>query len=175
MSVSSVAALLEPLQRAVEFLGDDMDKSRYFLRIASDIAEASTCRVKVGAVITKDKLIVGMGYVGSVHGDWHCNELPNGCLLVDNHGVKGSGDSGQSCIRTVHAEMNAVLKTMVRGNEHDGWLTCYCTHKPCLECTKALLQIGVRDITYINDYRDDYRDLFLNSVSVNCRIYKRVL
>lgn len=136
----------------------------YFLGISDQIAEASTCRVNIGTIIVQNKLIVAPGYVGSVSGDHHCNHDDSGsahrCLLVDNHGLKGSSPSGKSCIRTVHSEMNAVLKCPVRGKEGN-WLECYTTYSPCLDCLKALLQIGVRKIVYRKEYKDVHRDLFI--------------
>lgn len=134
----------------------------FWMKIAQQIAEASTCRVNVGCVLIKNKEIVGTGFVGSVRGDDHCTD--KGCLLVDNHGIKGSSDSGQSCIRTVHAELNAVLRRRADGNADTGWIIAYCTHQPCLECTKALLAVGTRGFVYETPYKDLHRDLYLKEV-----------
>lgn len=145
----------------------------YWMKMVRQLAEASTCRVKVGCIILQKNLVIGMGYVGSISGDYHCNELVdegiehdsgNGCLLVDNRGKKGSSDFGKSCIRTIHAEMNAVLKTTVRGTK-DNWLSCYCSYTPCLECMKLLLQIGVRKIIWEQFYRDEDRDYYIEDLS----------
>ena len=136
----------------------------YWMQICDMIAQASTCRVKIGCLITRGNQIVGTGYVGSISGDYHCSDLIKGCLLVDNHGIKGSSDSGKSCIRTIHAEINAVLKTKERGTEKDGWLECYCTYMPCLTCFQALLQIGVRKIVYRNEYKDKWRDVYIENL-----------
>lgn len=136
----------------------------YWTRMVDQIAEASTCRVKIGAIILKNKLVVGMGYNGSIHGDTHCDD--DGCLFVDNHGIRGSSDSGKSCIRTIHAELNAILKTEVRGTENSGWLTCYSTYQPCHMCFQALLQIGVRKIVYKNPYKDLWRDEYYRNLDV---------
>ena len=138
-----------------------------WLGIAVKLAEASTCRVKVGCVLVQRHEYVGGGYVGSVSGDAHCCDSE--CLLVDNHGIKGSSDSGKSCIRTVHAEMNAVHRCKVRGTDSDP-IPAYCTHQPCLECMKSLLSIGVRRIVYIHPYRDVYRDLYVQSLSRQSRL-----
>lgn len=132
---------------------------QYWMNIAKQIATASTCRADVGCVLVYKNMIVGHGYVGSVHGDTHCNEKDHVLVKTD---VKGSTRTGTTCIRTVHAEVNAVLKCTVRGSESDGWLECYCTYQPCLDCTKILMQIGVRSIYYLHTYQDDWREQFLD-------------
>lgn len=129
-----------------------------WMGIAMQLATASTCRVQVGCVLVQDNEYIAGGYVGSVSGDEHCQDVE--CLLVNNHGTKGSSASGKSCIRTVHAEMNAVLRCKVRGTNYSP-IVAYCTHQPCLECTKALLSIGVKRIVYHSEYRDVHRDIFL--------------
>jgi len=122
---------------------------RYWMNIAKQVAEASTCRVKVGCIILWKNTIVGMGYNGSIHGDEHCEDV--GCLFVDNP------THGKSCIRTIHAEMNAILKCEQRGDAKNP-LSVYSTHQPCLICFKMLRQIGVYKICYENPYIDGWRD-----------------
>lgn len=137
---------------------NDRITPQFWMRIAQQIAEASTCRAKVGCVLVHKKSIVGHGYVGSVHGDAHCNESDH--ILVDAP-HRGSTSTGTTCIRTVHAEVNAVLKCTVRGSRDNGWIECYSTYQPCLDCTKILLQIGVRKIYYWKPYKDDWRDNYV--------------
>lgn len=137
--------------------------NKYWMRIAVEVAKASTCRAEVGCVLIHKKTLVGMGYVGSVHGDVHCfepNDFIHQHILVETE-TKGSTTQGNTCIRTIHAEMNAVLKCTMRGSGEGGWIDCYSTYQPCLECTKVLLQIGVRYFYYMKPYKDDHRDLFL--------------
>jgi dCMP deaminase len=131
------------------------------MEIVRSVAKASTCRVKIGCIILKKNTIVGVGYVGSVHGDIHCEDV--GCLFVDAP-HQGSSDSGKSCIRTIHAEMNAILKCQIRGSVDDGWLDCYSIYQPCLICFKLLLQIGVRHIYYEKLYKDEWRDVLMNTM-----------
>ncbi len=137
----------------------------YWMKIVEDVSHASTCRKQLGCVLVKDKYCIGMGYVGSVHGDIHCktSDWLDGCLLVENDNKYGSGDS-TSCIRTIHAEMNAILN--MHQNTHgteDSWITCYSTYQPCLNCLKALLQIGVRVFIYQYPYLDVNRDLYIDN------------
>jgi dCMP deaminase len=108
---------------------------RYFMTIAQDVATRATCdRLKVGAVIVKDNRILTTGYNGSLPGTPHCDDI--GHLLKDGH-----------CVRTIHAEANAVLQAARFGISLEG-AVCYCTFKPCLSCLKLLLGAGVRKIIY---------------------------
>ncbi len=137
---------------------------QYWLDSAKHVAQASTCRKNVGAVIVRRNELVGAGYVGSVHGFPHCTDVD--CCFVDTDLV-GSDTLRRTCIRTIHAEMNAVLRCLARGSENDGWLEAYCTHCPCLNCLKALLQVGVRSVWFQYQYRDEWRDVFLRTVDMD--------
>ncbi len=137
----------------------------YWASFIDIIANASTCRKKLGALLVMNKHIIGMGYTGSIHGDVHCNE-ENGCLLVPNNNEYGSGDS-TSCIRTVHAELNAILNIQypIYTVEHSKrQIGCYSTYQPCLNCTKALLQLGVTQFYYQLPYKDLNRDFLLDNL-----------
>ncbi|MDO4667354.1 MAG: cytidine/deoxycytidylate deaminase family protein [Streptococcus sp.] len=115
----------------------------YFAAQALLIANRSTCeRANVGAVLVKDNKVISTGYNGSVSGTEHCTD--EGCLVIDGH-----------CVRTLHAEVNAILQGAERGIPKH--FTAYVTHFPCLNCTKQLLQVGCKRVVYINQYRiDDY-------------------
>lgn len=141
----------------------------YWIRTAVELAKASTCRADVGCVLVHKNIIAGVGYVGSVHGDLHCIPDPEGMNIDDCHVLmktdrQGSTKKGDTCIRTIHAEMNAVLKCSIRGSEENGWIECYSTYQPCLDCTKVLLQIGVRKIYYLRAYKDSWRDVYLQNL-----------
>lgn len=115
---------------------------QYFISQALLLSLRSTCRrLEVGATLVKDRRIIAGGYNGSVSGDKHC--IDHGCYLVDGH-----------CIRTIHAEMNAILQCAKFGISTEG-AEIYVTHFPCLQCTKALLQAGVKTIHYLNNYHND--------------------
>ena len=106
------------------------------------ISTRSTCnRLSVGAIVVRDRRIIAGGYNGSVSGDDHC--LDQGCYLVDGH-----------CVRTIHAEMNAILQCAKFGEATDG-AEIYVTDFPCLQCTKMLLQAGITKITYLRNYHND--------------------
>ncbi len=115
---------------------------QYFMAQAVLLSLRSTCtRLEVGATLVKDKRIIAGGYNGAVSGDVHC--IDEGCYVVDGH-----------CIRTLHAEVNALLQCAKLGISADQ-SEIYVTHFPCLNCTKALLQAGVKKIHYLHDYRND--------------------
>jgi len=117
------------------------DWDTYFLDIAFEVAERSTCpRRKVGAVVVKDKRIKGTGYNGSASGLAHCTE--DGCIVVNNH-----------CIRTIHAEVNALLECTPE--ERKG-ATIYVTDRPCAECSKLIISTGITRVVFARDYHIDY-------------------
>ena len=115
---------------------------QYFMMQAVLLASRSTCeRLSVGATIVRDKRIIAGGYNGSVSGDVHC--IDEGCYIVDGH-----------CVRTIHAEMNAILQCAKFGAATDG-AEIYVTDFPCLQCTKMLLQAGIQKIHYLRNYHND--------------------
>ncbi len=114
----------------------------YFMDMARMVATRATCdRKQVGAVIVRDRRTIASGYNGSVSGDVHCQDV--GCKVVEGH-----------CIRTVHAESNAILQCAKFGVSTDG-ATLYVTHFPCLQCTKQIIQAGISQVVYGEAYRVD--------------------
>lgn len=115
---------------------------QYFMGQAVLLSLRSTCtRLEVGATLVKEKRIIAGGYNGSVSGDAHC--LDEGCYVLDGH-----------CIRTIHAEMNALLQCAKFGVATQG-AEIYVTHFPCLSCTKSILQAGIKTIHYLHDYHNN--------------------
>lgn len=115
---------------------------QYFMTQAALLSLRSTCeRLSVGAILVRDKRIIAGGYNGAVSGDVHC--IDEGCYLIDGH-----------CVRTIHAEMNAVLQCAKFGSVTDN-SEIYVTDFPCLQCTKMLLQSGVKKIHYLRNYHND--------------------
>ena len=112
------------------------------MNIASTVATRSTCdRAAVGAVLVRDKRILTTGFNGSPAGLPHCDEI--GHLMIDGH-----------CVRTTHAEANAVIQAALHGISSKG-ASCYVTHFPCLNCTKILINAGITEIIYLTGYRMD--------------------
>ena len=130
------------------------DWDSYFMKIASAVSERSTCdRAMVGCVLVHDKRILTTGFNGSPAGQAHCDEI--GHLMVDGH-----------CIRTIHAETNAIIQAALHGvSTRDA--TCYVTHLPCVNCTKALINAGITRIVYGEAYRvDDNAMSFLKTAGI---------
>jgi dCMP deaminase len=113
----------------------------YFLEIARTVATRATCpRAQVGCVLTREHRILTTGYNGAPRGVAHCSDA--GCIVVHDH-----------CQRAVHAEANAIVQGALHGVGLEG-ATAYCTHEPCVNCSKLLISAGVRRIVYLTPYPD---------------------
>ncbi|MFC2064762.1 cytidine/deoxycytidylate deaminase family protein [Chloroflexota bacterium] len=126
----------------------------YFMKIAYAVSERSTCdRALVGCVLVLEKRILTTGFNGSPKGQPHCDEI--GHLMVDGH-----------CVRTIHAETNAIIQAALHGISTKG-STCYVTHMPCINCTKALINAGIIRLVYDVSYRTDENALaFLETANI---------
>jgi len=125
----------------------------YFMGIAFEVAKRSTCpRAQVGAIIVRDKRILTTGYNGAPSGLPHCTEV--GCLMVGGH-----------CVRTLHAEQNAIIQAALHGVSIAG-STLYVTHQPCLTCAKMIINAGIKRVVYGGRYPDDMAVSFLEQAGV---------
>lgn len=114
----------------------------YFMEIAKQVATRSTCsRKHVGAVIVRDKMILATGYNGSIRGLEHCDDV--GHMMEDGH-----------CVRTVHAEANAIAQAARSGVRIDG-AHIYVTASPCFGCFKLIANSGIQRICFGEFYRDE--------------------
>lgn len=114
----------------------------YFMGIARQVSTRSTCdRKHVGAVIVRNKLILTTGYNGSISGLDHCDEV--GHLMEDGH-----------CVRTVHAEANAIVQAARSGNSLEG-ASIYVTASPCFSCFKLIANSGIVRVVFSEFYRDE--------------------
>ena len=132
------------------------DVDEYFLKIASVVAERSTCRRHhVGAVAVKDKHILATGYNGAPSGFKDCLEL--GCLR-DELGIP-SGERQEIC-RGIHAEQNVIIQATLHGVSLEG-STIYATHTPCNQCAKMLVNAKIERYVSFGRYDDNsFKDLF---------------
>ena len=128
----------------------------YFLKIASVVAERSTClRHHIGAVAVRDKHILTTGYNGAAAGLQDCLEL--GCLR-DEMNI-ASGTRHEIC-RAIHAEQNVIIQAALHGIILEG-ATIYATHSPCILCAKMLTNARIRRFVTFGKYADDaFRQLF---------------
>ncbi len=131
----------------------------YFLKIASVVAERSTCRRHhVGAVAVKNKHILATGYNGAAAGLKDCLEL--GCLR-DELGIP-SGQRQEIC-RGIHAEQNVIIQAGLHGVSLEGG-TIYCTHTPCVLCAKMLANARIKRFVSFGRYSDNsFIELFKES------------
>jgi len=126
------------------------DTDEYFLKIASVVAERSTClRHHVGAVAVRDKHILTTGYNGAPAGFKDCLEL--GCLR-NERGIP-SGERHEIC-RAIHAEQNVVIQAALHGVSLEG-CTIYATHTPCVLCAKILTNARIKRYVSFGKYNDD--------------------
>jgi dCMP deaminase len=118
------------------------DSEKLFLKIATLFAEKSTCdRAKVGCVLVKDGRIISTGFNGSISKQPHCDDA--GHLMIEGH-----------CVRTIHAEQNALMFCAKKGISTEG-AEAYSTHNPCPHCLKLLIQAGIKKAYYCHAYRMD--------------------
>jgi len=109
----------------------------YFTTLVQHVSTRSPCnRLKVGCLIVRDNRIISQGYNGFLPG------LPHTSVVVDNHEIA-----------TIHAEQNALTDCAKRGVSCDKSVA-YITHYPCLNCAKLLYSAGIKDIYYIEDYKN---------------------
>jgi len=132
------------------------DIDEYFLKIASVVAERSTChRHHVGAVAVRDKHILSTGYNGAPAGLKDCLEL--GCLR-DDMSIP-SGMRHEIC-RAIHAEQNAIIQAALHGVSLED-ATIYVTHSPCILCAKMLVNAKIKRYVTFGEYADNsFRALF---------------
>jgi dCMP deaminase len=113
----------------------------YFMQIAQAVSTRATCpRAAVGCVLTRGHRILTTGYNGAPRGVAHCTEV--GCELENGH-----------CLRATHAEANAVVQGALHGVSL-AEAFAYCTHQPCVNCSKLLISAGVTKIVYDQPYPD---------------------
>jgi dCMP deaminase len=125
----------------------------YFMQIARTVATRATCpRASVGAVLVRDRRILTTGYNGAPRNVAHCTEA--GCEIAGDH-----------CVRSTHAEANAVVQGALYGIGLAG-ATAYCTHQPCVNCAKLLISAGIERIVYADAYFDTFAQQLLAEAGV---------
>ena len=123
------------------------------MAITKIVAKRTTClRRGVGAVLVKDKRILATGYNGAPAGLKHCEEV--GCLR-ENESIP-SGTRHELC-RGLHAEQNVIVQAAYHGIAIGG-ATIYCTNKPCVICSKMIINAGIKKVYYDEGYDDSLAD-----------------
>ncbi len=139
-------------------------KDVYFAEIADLVSSRSTClRNQVGAVIVKESQILSTGYNGAPKGLPHCEDV--GCIR-QKLAVKPT-ERHELC-RGLHAEQNAIIQAAYHGvSVREGIM--YCTTRPCSICTKMLINAGIVEIIYIEEYDDDLAAQLAKEAGLNVR------
>lgn len=133
---------------------DNQKQQRYdraYLKMAMEWGKLSRCnRKQVGALIVRDNMIISDGYNGTPSG------FPNAC----------EDENGETNWYVLHAEANAILK-VAKSTQSAAGATLYLTLSPCKECSKLVLQAGIRRLVYINPYKDQSGVDFLRSAGID--------
>ncbi len=130
----------------------------YFLDIVKAVAKRGTCdRGRTGTVIAKDKHILVTGYAGAPKGLAHCDEVGHQMKAT----VHEDGTASNHCVRTAHAEQNAICQAAKLGIALDG-ATLYCKMAPCYSCAKMIVNVGIKRVVCEKDYHatKDTKELF---------------
>jgi dCMP deaminase len=138
----------------------------YFMQIAHLVKTRATCpRRQVGALIVRDKRILATGYNGAPRGLAHCpqggpdHDWPVGCMRAGH------------CIRSLHAEQNALLQAAMIGIACDG-ASLYVTCQPCNTCAKMIINAGLVRVIYEGDYPDPFSLELFAEANLDLLIYR---
>jgi dCMP deaminase len=127
------------------------DWDRYFLDLCEAVSKRATCdRGKCGCVIVKEKRIMTTGYVGAPAGLPHCDEAGHDMRKVIDFNDKIS----QHCVRTLHAEQNAIIQAARFGIPLEG-ATLYCKMTPCRTCAMMIINAGIKRVVCAKRYHAD--------------------
>lgn len=133
----------------------------YFLDLVDQVATRATCdRGRSGCVVVIDKRIVCTGYVGSPPGLPHCDEAGHEIKKV----LDEDGTVRSHCVRTIHAEQNAICQAAKNGISLEG-ATLYCTMEPCRVCAMLVVSVGIARVVTKRRYHagGDTRQLFADA------------
>ena len=146
----------------------------YYMNICVAASLRSTCmRRKVGAVIVKDNRILSTGYNGAPSGVPNCIDDCNRCYR-SKHNIP-SGEMLDMCF-AVHAEQNAIMNALKTGEDLKG-AVIYVNTYPCATCFKLIVQSGIREVYFINEYANDFtkqlaREAGVKLVKLDGSIYR---
>lgn len=133
----------------------------YFMAIVKIIATRGTCdRLRAGAVLVKNNRIISTGYNGSPPGLPHCDDAA-GHLLEEGH-----------CVRTVHAEHNAILQAAVISGATTKGATIYLKYSPCIHCAKYIVAAGIKRVVFAKIFRNSDIIGYLTNAGLQVDIYK---
>jgi len=133
----------------------------YFMAMVRIVSMRGTCdRLRAGAVLVKKNRIISTGYNGSPPGLPHCDN-DAGHLLEEGH-----------CIRTIHAEHNAILQAATVSGVNTGGATMYSKYNPCMHCSKYIVAAGIKRVVIGKLYRGEKAVEYLKSTDIQVDLYK---
>jgi len=125
----------------------------YFIKLMKEVGKRSTCdRGRTGCIIVRDKRILSTGYAGSPNGLPHCDDVGHEFHTVFDK----DGNTSKHCIRTTHAEQNAIANAAKEGVALKN-STLYCTMTPCYICAKIIINSGIKKVIAEKDYQKSER------------------
>jgi len=146
----------------------------YFLNLIQVISARATCdRGRAGCVVVKDKRILTTGYVGSPIGSKHCDDVGHEMHAV----IHEDGTQTRHCIRTAHAEQNAIANSARFGVALNG-ATLYCNMTPCYTCAKMIINSGIKRVVCAKDYhvggrsKEIFKEAEVEYILINNEIQK---
>ncbi len=144
----------------------------YFMQVTDVVARRATCdRGRSGAIIVKDKRVIATGYVGSPPGQPHCDEVGHLMRKV----IDEEGNESMHCVRTLHAELNAILQAAEFGVSVKGG-TLYCKMTPCYNCAMAIARVGIVRVVAKKRYHAEEMSLVLfNDAGIELTILEDVV
>ena len=134
------------------------DWDNYFIDMMDTVGKRATCdRGRSGCIIVKDRRIISTGYVGSPSGLPHCDEVGHLMKQV----IDDDGTTRQHCMRTIHAEQNAICQAAKHGISLEG-STLYCKMEPCRVCAMLIISCGIKKVVAKSLYHaaQETRDMF---------------
>jgi len=134
------------VKKSVKYKRPSWDE--YFSKLTDLVGSRGTCeRGRSGALLVKDKRILAAGYVGSPIGIAHCDDIGHEMHTLINE----DGTFSRHCLRTAHAELNAIANAARHGVVIDG-ATLYCKMVPCYTCAKTIINAGIKRVVALKNY-----------------------
>lgn len=133
----------------------------YFMEVMNSVSKRATCdRGRSGCVIAKNSRILVTGYVGSPQGFPHCDEVGHQMKKITHE----DGKVTEHCVRTVHAEQNAICQAAKQGISIDG-ATLYCRMTPCRTCAMLIINCGIKRVVCERRYHagQESEEMFLQA------------
>jgi dCMP deaminase len=135
------------------------DWDEYFMNIAREIGTRGTCdRGRNGCIVVKDKRILVTGYAGAPAGLPHCDEVGHLLAVAEYSQQHEDGSVSKHCVRTTHAEQNAICQAAKFGISLDNGIL-YCKFVPCFVCAKMIINAGIRRVVAERRYHADENTL----------------